>query len=451
MGKTLVSASGWLGGASLLVLVAGVFSFAFGDVFYQQPVVGAVITGAAPNDFAQWSLTGASPIGATGTVNEIRFWARTTNGAGFYSFTLHSYSNSSLTTDEQQHISMPISEYETTSESSGEEVIFTDFTPFQLDASRYYKATISEGTGVTGTLEVFGTSSPDTCSATGCTGTPYFFLLGNDTSNPIATSSRIVNQIEPQNGTTTNSTTVLFRTAWFNNATDGDFDKFQTEISDVTAGYQYAPIQSDVLLEGYATTSHTKVLVAAHYHIWRGCLYNSATFEKRCGGYQSFDVVSASASSSSYFPGDATSTLDEIGDSCTEQDNIFGRALCSAFAFLFTPNQAVLDRWSALPTMAANKFPFSVVTDVRDAFIQDAATSTNGLPTTSIGFHDLNLGSTSPMGNLLPNFDVFSTTTLMQYMPEAVWDAGQTLMAAAFWMASAGHIYATVRRRHAHV
>jgi len=146
----------------------------------------------------------------------------------------------------------------------------------------------------------------------------------------------------------------------------------------------------------------------------------------------------------------ASSTLDEIGESCAG-DNVLGKAICTSFAYMFVPNPEVVGLWTNLPTTAQTKFPFSWVTDVKNSITGLTASSTANSPTYAYNLADLGLGSTTPLGNMLPNFTAFSSSTALTYMPAGVWAAGQALMAAVLWLALGFDIYATVRRRHAHV
>jgi len=162
------------------------------------------------------------------------------------------------------------------------------------------------------------------------------------------------------------------------------------------------------------------------------------------------DAPALVASSSLWESYDATTTLLEI-ERCVDSGNLFSRAICLSFAYLFMPSPEVLNQWSTIPTQTQEKFPFSWVAGVQSSFETAAASSTGNMPLLSMNLHDLNIGSTSPMGNIMPNFVGLSTTTVRTYIPDSVWDAGQLLMQTSLWMALCFDIYATVRRRHAHV
>jgi len=161
--------------------------------------------------------------------------------------------------------------------------------------------------------------------------------------------------------------------------------------------------------------------------------------------------ASAIATSSSLWGDyDATTTLIQL-ERCVDSGNLFSRAICLSFSYLFTPNPRVLDSWASVPTQLSAKFPFSWVSSVQTSLQTAAASSTGNMPLVAMNLHDLNIGSSSPMGNIMPNFVALSTTTVREYIPDTIWNAGQLLMQTTLWMALCFDIYATVRRRHAHV
>jgi len=147
----------------------------------------------------------------------------------------------------------------------------------------------------------------------------------------------------------------------------------------------------------------------------------------------------------------ASSSFDLIGAQCSGSGNIFSYGICTSFAFLFVPSPDVLDDWSDLASTTLSRFPFSWVVGTKTAITGMSASSTSNMAAYSLNLADLGIGSTSPIGNLMPNIVALSTSTIMTYMPAGVWTAAQTLMAASLWLLVGWDIYATIRRRHAHV
>lgn len=177
----------------------------------------------------------------------------------------------------------------------------------------------------------------------------------------------------------------------------------------------------------------------------------SAIYYDVIGEYTAEGISVGAATSSSMFSDQtATSTLQDLADQCSQTSNAFAEAICISFSFLFMPGQTTINRWAALSDEYQTKFPFSWVYESADLFESLTYTASSS-PVYTMSLHDLNIGSTSPMGNILPNFTAFSSTTVMQYIPSNVWAAFQALIAASLWLLLGFDIYHTIRRRHSHV
>jgi len=140
----------------------------------------------------------------------------------------------------------------------------------------------------------------------------------------------------------------------------------------------------------------------------------------------------------------ATSTLDYIGEQCSQSGNIFSYGICVAFSYLFLPSPQVLNEWGTLASTSAQHFPISWFYEVRDAFSGITASSST-MTEFEFSMHDLGLGSTTAIGNVLPDATIFSTSTITHFMPAGVWVAIQALMAAALWLGLAADIWFTSR------
>lgn len=114
--------------------------------------------------------------------------------------------------------------------------------------------------------------------------------------------------------------------------------------------------------------------------------------------------------------------------------NVFSDALCSAGAYLFIPSPAVLNNFSLLPQQLGTRFPFSWIYGVQSAINGLTASSTTNFEPAILNLHDLGVGSTTPIGNILPNFDALSTSTIQKYMPVGTWDDIQLLISASLWL-----------------
>jgi len=129
----------------------------------------------------------------------------------------------------------------------------------------------------------------------------------------------------------------------------------------------------------------------------------------RGGNAQSF----LTATSSSLFSGmSATSTLAALNGQCSQSGNIFAEALCVSFSFLFIPDPSTLSSFSTLPQLAEQHFPFSWLAQVQSTWAALSASSTLNEPSYAYNFHDLGIGSTTPLGNILPNVSAFSSSTI---------------------------------------
>jgi len=136
----------------------------------------------------------------------------------------------------------------------------------------------------------------------------------------------------------------------------------------------------------------------------------------------------------------STTTINQISEQCAESGNVFSRGICVSFAFLFVPSPETLNDFASLASTSAEKFPISWFYGVRDVFSAVSASSST-MADVSFSLHDLGIGSTTGIGNVLPDIEVFSTSTITHFMPDGVWTAIQGLMAAVLWIGLATHIW----------
>jgi len=272
---------------------------------------------------------------------------------------------------------------------------------------------------------VFGNTNTDRNCSGQCvfsgTSTPYLYIWGQETQpSQVASSSRVISQITPTNGATAPSTEVQFVFSWFNSGLEG-YDISQTEINDITSGFQYTPIQSNAALSGTGQTTQVYNLTENHLHTWRACLLNSVTFEKTCSGFYSLNVVGPSASSS--FP-----LLPEV-----TEGNASSTAQGGFFSFL------------NVPQLLQSKYPFSLFFDIADLYQSLQASSTEDVATVELDYSSLNLSSTT-MAALPSSWVVFGTTTVTHFIPEAVLDAWRLLMTAVIWMGVIAYLYRAISK-----
>jgi len=162
----------------------------------------------------------------------------------------------------------------------------------------------------------------------------------------------------------------------------------------------------------------------------------------------SFNTLVGTPTTTSIFGSAATTT-----GACDTIQNGFAWGLCSAGAYLFVPEPTILNQYANFPNVIAEKFPFSVFYDISDAFGGLAATTSSSTPKLTIPYATIAIGTSSPLGlsNIVGNTDVFSTTTITQYIGSSNWAIFMTLISAAIWLALGANIYFTVRDRMTHV
>lgn len=134
----------------------------------------------------------------------------------------------------------------------------------------------------------------------------------------------------------------------------------------------------------------------------------------------------------------STSFLDSIGSSVSG-------GICRAFAFLFVPNSSSLAGFASIQTVAQQKIPFSYFYSMKATWLSLVASSTANAPTYSFQLHDIGLGSTTPMGNILPNFVGFSSSTVTSYFPAGLFDVFKALASLAIILGLFADIFFTVK------
>jgi len=147
-----------------------------------------------------------------------------------------------------------------------------------------------------------------------------------------------------------------------------------------------------------------------------------------------FEALKFVATSTSFFSGQASGTLQAIANECAQTGNIFAEALCRTTAYLFIPNPAVLDQYTTLASSTADKFPFSYIFGVIYLFTELNASSTTNMIAPHIDFSSVDPASSTPFGSFLPDMTIMSSTSIKQYMPEGFWELVYALMIAAIWL-----------------
>jgi len=145
------------------------------------------------------------------------------------------------------------------------------------------------------------------------------------------------------------------------------------------------------------------------------------------------DISTSTIAGDSLFGEGASSTLALISERCSGS-NIFAEALCSAFSFMFLPSTETLEAFTGIPEVAAERFPFSWIYGVKSEIESLSVSSTTAMTALAYNYANLGIGSTTPMGNILPNIEVFSKNTIETYISPGLWANFQTLIAAGMWL-----------------
>lgn len=141
---------------------------------------------------------------------------------------------------------------------------------------------------------------------------------------------------------------------------------------------------------------------------------------------------------------EASTTTSYSSVTCTPPTNILdvGGGISYAFCFLFTPNASVIDQYGTLSGLVETKIPFSYISEFNTIF-SSLSTSTSTVTGVTLPLHDTGIGSTSPIGNIIPNVE-FNKASITHYLSDSVYAIFMLLQATAFWLATGFYIYRRV-------
>lgn len=241
---------------------------------------------------------------------------------------------------------------------------------------------------------------------------PAFRVSGIDLDNPVEGGivTRIISQDEPDNGELTPDDIVNFQFTFYNNDTDDDPVTFSgVDIRDLSSGFEYAPLESPIIISGEGSFSQIADLVEGHFHMWRPFLRNASSTRIIYGSWYSFDVVSYSGQ---FDP------LDTEADMATS---------------------TALGRFFSQQGYLASKFPFAYFYDVAGIIgtINDEMTETN-FPTLTLSMASSSLA----MGDL----EFLSKDTVEMFAGSSAVALFRTLMASALWLFFAYAVYIQIKR-----
>jgi len=120
--------------------------------------------------------------------------------------------------------------------------------------------------------------------------------------------------------------------------------------------------------------------------------------------------------------------------------------ICRATTYLIIPSSDSLNQFATLASSTKNRFPFSYFNSVFTVWNSLTASSTLNSPTFAYDLADLGLGSTTPMGNILPNLTVLSSTTVQSYFPSGTFSLLKALAGIAIILVLIGDIFFSTKR-----
>jgi len=145
----------------------------------------------------------------------------------------------------------------------------------------------------------------------------------------------------------------------------------------------------------------------------------------------------------------ASSTLEQScgTESITDPASYISVGICQVFSFLFVPSPTTVSQYYQLPTIIQGRAPVSWFQTLVSTWGSVSASSSANMADVVIPFHDLGIGSTTAMGNILPNITILSSTTITTYLSPNILGTLLFLESAAIWVLFAYFIYEDVVRR----
>lgn len=122
-------------------------------------------------------------------------------------------------------------------------------------------------------------------------------------------------------------------------------------------------------------------------------------------------------------------------------------AFCQVGGYLFVPTPASLQQFQQLEPTMALKAPFSFVFGTVSTWDSLTASTTLSVPEYSIDLASTGIGSTTALGNILPNqMDLLSSSTINKYLPAGVHDTLYNLAEIAIALIAVAGMYEEGKR-----
>jgi len=263
--------------------------------------------------------------------------------------------------------------------------------------------------------------------------TPYSQALENDTLGVslIAEPSEDFDTIA--------STTIPIQFLYYLDTEDNYTQYVLSLYNHVTGAYTNAT----GTLSSTATGAHivqnatTTVPNAGTYTLTIGIKKPNQPFSVTVG--RTYDVTFNAVSQSVVAPPPAGINNTYASTSCAI--NFLGTfSLSECMSYLFIPSSNIYSLYGNIPTILGTKFPFSYITSVQDTW-KGLNNVAGEAPVLEYNLHDIGIGSTTPLGNFLPNFEIFSEETISTYLPPTILDLFKGLVATVLVLLTFLNIY----------
>lgn len=134
-------------------------------------------------------------------------------------------------------------------------------------------------------------------------------------------------------------------------------------------------------------------------------------------------------------------------ESVSDPASYISVGLCQVGSYLFVPSPGILSSYADLPTVVQTKVPFSWFYALQSTYGQLSASSTDNMADVVIPFASTGIGSTTAMGEILPNVTLLSSSTIATYLPNPLRATVLDIESAAIWILFAYFIYDDVTKR----
>jgi len=121
-------------------------------------------------------------------------------------------------------------------------------------------------------------------------------------------------------------------------------------------------------------------------------------------------------------------------------------SLSDCVGYLMHPTENVFLSYSNVGSTLSAKFPFAYFSSIANTWTSLQASSTQNAPDWELSLHDLGIGSSTAIGNILPNVTIFSTSTVERYMPSGTLNFMKGLISLALILTLFADLFYGVKR-----